>query len=62
MNVFIDDEVNTEVKDNYIVISATGYFKRMGWEKSFEEMANKGDDKLLIPDVFTDEKIIGRKW
>ena len=29
---------------------------RRGWAKAFKRMAKNGDDKLLIPDVFEDEK------
>ena len=29
---------------------------RAGWEKSFRKMHENGDDKLLMPDVFEDEK------
>ncbi len=29
---------------------------RKGWEKSFKKMHEKGDDKLLMPDVFEEEK------
>ena len=28
---------------------------RKGWEESFQEMHENGDDQLLIPDVFEDE-------
>lgn len=27
---------------------------RQGWNESFKEMAENGDDELLIPDVFED--------
>jgi antitoxin MazE len=30
---------------------------REGWEESFRKLAENGDDQLLIPDVFEDEKI-----
>ena len=29
---------------------------RKGWAKVFKTMAKNGDDKLLMPDVFEDEK------
>ncbi len=29
---------------------------RSGWAKAFKRMANNGDDKLLMPDVFEGEK------
>ena len=30
---------------------------RKGWEKSFMEMHNNGDDQLLMDDVFEDENL-----
>ena len=29
---------------------------RKGWEKSFKKMHDKGDDRMLHPDVFADEE------
>ena len=29
---------------------------RKGWEKSFKKMHENGDDKLVMPDIFEDEK------
>jgi hypothetical protein len=48
----IDDEVNVEIINKHIVISAREENKRKDWEESFKEMAANGDDKLVIPDVF----------
>jgi len=59
---FIDDEVSIEVKDNHIIISAPDDIKRKGWEEAFREMAAKGDDQLVIPDLFDDEEIPDWKW
>jgi len=30
---------------------------RLGWDKAFKEMADNGDDELLIDDVFEDENL-----
>jgi antitoxin MazE len=30
---------------------------RKGWEKAFKKMAENGDDRLLINDVFDDENL-----
>lgn len=30
---------------------------RQGWEKSFKEMSERGDDRLLFNDVFDDENL-----
>ena len=59
---FIDDEVDIEVKDNQIVITAPVEAKRQGWEEAFKKMAQNGDDQLVIPDVFDDEDIADWKW
>jgi antitoxin MazE len=31
---------------------------RKGWAEAFQKMHEPGDDKLLIPDVFEDEKFL----
>ncbi len=31
---------------------------RKGWAKRFKKMHEAGDDKLLIPDIFEDEKFL----
>lgn len=58
----IEDEVDIEVKENQIIISAPVAVKRKGWEQSFKEMAKNGDDQLIIPDMFDDETIADWKW
>lgn len=35
---------------------------REGWEASFKEMHENGDDELLIPDVFEDEDFDDWTW
>jgi antitoxin MazE len=42
----LEDEVELKVQDNEIVISASQK-ARAGWEDSFREMAQRGDDGLL---------------
>jgi len=59
---FIEEEVSIEVKDNRIIISAPEDEKRKGWEKAFKEMADNGDDRLVIPDLFNDEEITDWTW
>ena len=58
----IEDEVTIELKDNRIVISATGDSKRKRREQAFKEMANNGDDQLIIPDLFKNEEITDWTW
>lgn len=40
-------------KDRIILVPTTE--PRQGWEEHFKEMAENGDDQLLIDDVFEDE-------
>jgi antitoxin MazE len=58
----IDELVTIEVKDKHIIISAPEEVKRKGWEKAFKQMADNGDDQLVIPDVFNDEDINDWTW
>lgn len=60
----IEDDVTVEVKDHHIIISAAPrpVVKRKGWEKAFKEMAESGDDALILPDVFTDENTDDWTW
>ncbi len=54
----ITKDVLIEVNDRSIIISAsTPAHKRKGWAKAFKEMAENGDDALVMPDVFHDEII-----
>lgn len=41
-------------KKDHIILKPKGKV-RVGWDKLFEEMHAKADDKLIFPDVFTDE-------
>ena len=58
----IDEEVNVEVKDHQIIITPVDPEKRKGWGEAFKKMAEAGDDKLLIPDVFEDETSDDWTW
>jgi antitoxin MazE len=58
----IEDEVNIEVRDHHIIISPVENKKRIGWADAFKEMAENGDDQLLLPDMFDDEDITDWKW
>lgn len=42
----LNGEVEIEVRDNTLVIAHTGNF-RSGWAKTFQAMAERGDDVLL---------------
>jgi antitoxin MazE len=50
------------IKHNVELLLGTDYMilkpvrsPREGWHKAFQRMAERGDDVLLLPDVFADE-------
>jgi antitoxin MazE len=51
----ITDTVELILEKGYIIIKPKKG-PRKGWEKAFKKMHENGDDKLLIPDIFDDEK------
>ena len=52
----IKDKVELILEKGQIIIKPLSR-PRKGWEKAFKEMAEKGDDRLLINDVFDDENL-----
>ena len=52
----IIDSVELILKEDCLILKPIKK-TREGWEDSFREMAEKGDDKLLIEDVFEDENL-----
>lgn len=50
----IKDSVAVELRDDALILRPVRK-PREGWEESFRQMHENGDDKLLIPDVFEDE-------
>lgn len=52
----IRDKVEMILEKDQIVLKPIEK-PRNGWEKAFKKMAENGDDKLLINDVFEDENI-----
>jgi antitoxin MazE len=52
----IQDTVEVILEKGQIVIKPI-VRPRKGWEKAFKKMAEKGDDRLLINDVFEDENL-----
>ena len=54
----IKDEVELLLEKDHIVIKPKA-LPRKGWEESFKEMHENGDDQLLIDDVFEDENFEG---
>jgi len=50
----ITDKVELIFKEGYLILKPA-HHPREGWEASFEEMHERGDDELLIDDIFEDE-------
>jgi antitoxin MazE len=50
----LKDKVDLTLDEDRIVIKAISS-PRSGWEDSFKEMADNGDDRLLFNDVFDEE-------
>ncbi|RAV27697.1 AbrB/MazE/SpoVT family DNA-binding domain-containing protein [Sinomicrobium soli] len=52
----IRDKVELILEKGQIVLRPVAV-PRHNWEKEFKEMSKKGDDKLLMNDVFEDENL-----
>ena len=52
----ISDTVELVLEEEYIILKPK-IAPRSGWEESFKEMHENGDDKMLITDVFDDENL-----
>jgi antitoxin MazE len=52
----IQDTVEVILEKGQIIIKPLSR-PRKGWEKAFKKMAENGDDRLLINDVFDDENL-----
>lgn len=52
----IKDKVELILEKGQIIIRPV-LEPRKGWDSSFKEMHEKGDDQLLISDVFEDENL-----
>ncbi len=52
----IKDKVELILEKGYIIVKPLAR-PRKGWEKSFKEMNENDDDKLLFNDVFEDENL-----
>jgi len=52
----IQDTVEVILEKGQIVIKPLSR-PRKGWEKAFKKMAENGDDRLLINDVFDNENL-----
>lgn len=52
----IQDTVEVILEKGQIIIKPISR-PRKGWEKAFKKMAENGEDRLLINDVFEDENL-----
>ena len=50
----ITDRVELIFKEGFLILRPIKKV-RDGWDKAFKKMAERGDDELLIDDVFEDE-------
>jgi antitoxin MazE len=50
----IQDSLELILEKGYIILKPKTKV-RNGWEKSFKKMHEKGDDRLVVADVFNDE-------
>ena len=50
VGLYGDAEVDVEVQDDHIVVRPAGK-ARSGWEEQFKTMAERGDDRLLEPEM-----------
>jgi antitoxin MazE len=52
----LKDSVEIILEEEFIIIKPV-INPRKNWEKAFKEMHERGDDKLIIEDIFEDENI-----
>jgi len=46
----INDQVDMEIENGKIILSASNSFSRKNWDEKFREMNRNQDDKLIIDD------------
>ena len=59
LSLTLKSAINIEVADEKIVIKPA---PRQGWAEAAKEMAQNGDDELLMPVVFEDEDLSWWQW
>lgn len=57
----LGEEVELEAQDDQIIIRPATY-PRQGWEEAFREMAERGDDNLLDPDLTGQTEWDQKEW
>lgn len=50
----ITDKVELIFQEGFIILKPA-HHPREGWEEAFKEMHERGDDELLIDDIFEEE-------
>ncbi|MGF1585181.1 MAG: AbrB/MazE/SpoVT family DNA-binding domain-containing protein [Bacteroidales bacterium] len=50
----IQDTVELVLEEDHIIIKPKPK-TRKGWDEAFQEMHERGEDKLIMPDLFDDE-------
>jgi antitoxin MazE len=53
-NYGIRDTVELVMEKDYLILKPKTT-PRKGWEKAFRKMHERGEDKLLLPEIFEDE-------
>ncbi len=51
------EEVQLIVDKEGILLKSNEQNPRKGWAAAFKKMAKNNDDRLILPDVFNDEKL-----
>ena len=59
LNLSLKSSVDIKVEDRSILVKPT---PRQGWAEAAKQMAQEGDDELLIPDFFEDEDLSWWTW
>ena len=52
----IKDTVEVVLEEDHIILKPKSK-ARKGWDKAFKKMNERGEDKLIIPDLFEDENL-----
>jgi antitoxin MazE len=51
---YIQDTIELIFEEDYIILKPKTS-ARAGWERAFKKMHEKGDDKIIMEDIFEDE-------
>lgn len=59
LQLSLKSKVNISIEGDSIVIKAE---PRQGWAEAAKQAHSKGDDEILLPDVFVDEDLSDWVW